>query len=151
MDFSIHYHLIYIDGFLAPVLRGDIDVLSIAHCHIDSRQRRRTDIIVSARRTHWVESHAVEDVPRRHLSAIIVATQRAGTIAIELIDHSPHPLLALPPFTYIILEVGNMVARLIAVPVGSYASLYIARSGNIFAQFMAEERIQAHLEQILTH
>ena len=129
--FTVDIKLLHIQVLWRPVVRCHFDVFSITHPDRNSLCAWRTDIINIAGRSHRIETDAVEHIPRRHLSAIVVTTQCIRCISVETIDNGTYPLLTFPRFFQVVVEVSDMMARFISMPIGSDTSLYIMCSGDI--------------------
>ena len=83
---------------------------------------RAQHVLVRAR-TDGIEAEGREDVPSGHLAAIVVATQPADVGTIHAVHDGAHPLLRLPRLGGPGVEVGDVVAGLVAVHVAAHEAV----------------------------
>ena len=125
-------------------------MFTVAHLHIDRSKPGRTQIIHIAGRSCRIESHGIEYIPGRHLSAIVISTECIRLIPIKGIHDITHLLLAFPGLFQVIIEIQDLMARLITMPVSPYPSLNIVCPGDIIGHLGNEHRIEAFPEQIFS-
>ena len=137
--FSIEIDLLHIDIGLGPVLCRHLYAPAVEKPHLRSRYSRRTKVVNIAGRGRRVESEGIEDVPGGHLAAVIIAAQGARLIAIEIVGYIADPFLAFPRLADVIVQIGDPVTRLIAVPIASDAAPDIVCARNILRKLHGEQ------------
>ena len=147
----VDIHAADVEVLGAPVLGRHAYRPSAREVHRHPLDRRRADVVDVARRRRRVESHGVEKIPRRHLSAVVVAAQRPRLVAVEGVRDAAHPLLALPRLAEVVVEVDDVVAGLVAVPVGADAPLDVVGARDVVGQLGHEERVEAPLVERAAH
>ena len=85
--------------------------------HFGPVEERRSEPVASARRLGFVHAQRREDVPRRHLTHILVARQSVRPVVVERREHLADLVGRLPRLPQHRIEVQNMVARFVAVGV----------------------------------
>ena len=110
------------------VLRDDLQRLSARQGQFGARHLRRTDDVFATARVERIEPQGAEDVPRRHLSAVVVAAQPVGRRAVlgveDLLDVFRREIGASEERE----EVDDVVARLVAVGVLPDQSRHVAHA-----------------------
>src|SRR5664279_184004 len=99
--------------------------------HLGLRKRRAADHVIVGAGTDRIEAQGAENVPSRHLTAVVVAAQRVGLGAVLGSDHLMHSLLGLPRLAGVAVEVNDVMARLVAVPVLADAALNVIGSSAV--------------------
>ena len=74
-----------VNRFLAPTFRCHFQQTSVREPDLQAGNARRTNVVLIGSGAERVESKAVENVPGGHLAAVIVAAQRAGLVAVEVV------------------------------------------------------------------
>ena len=150
--FAIHQQAFDETIAVAHPLGTHLNSTSVGQRNAEVRQIGSTNHILIAARTYRIKAQRRENIPRRHLSAIIVAPKATNIIAIHAVHDGAHPLLRLPGFLRPGIEVRHMVARFVAV----YVSPDEAVSRNVLVvgiiyrwQIHAEERIEPLSEHLL--
>ena len=136
---AVEIDLLHIDIGLGPVLRRHLYAPAVEKTHLGSRDSRRAKVVNIAGRGCRIESEGIEDVPGGHLSAVIIAAQGARLVAVEIVGHIADPFLAFPRLADVIVQIGDPVARLIAVPVASDAAPDVVCARNILRKFHGEQ------------
>ena len=95
------------DGILLAILQIERDLLETGGCKH----------ITACCRTDGIEAHRREDIPSRHLSCVIIARESSRGIIILSIENMGHTFNGLLTLANEIIEVGYLVAGLIAMPV----------------------------------
>ena len=91
--------------------------LSVGQMDDGLLEQGATDAINRLTGAYLIEAHGVEQVPSRHLSTVLVTTQAVGIVEVEGMEHLVHNLLCAPRLSHIVVEVGNVVARFVAVSI----------------------------------
>ena len=73
--------------------------------------------------TDRIETQGAEDVPGRHLAAVVVAAERVGLVAVLRLHDLMHAVLRLPRLAGVAVEVDDVMARFVAVPVFADAAV----------------------------
>ena len=108
------------------------------------KQRTADDVIVHARRNR-IKAHGAEHIPGRHLSGIVISGKPVRVVGILRVKNFPDALLRLPRRAGIVVEIGDVMTRFVAVPVLSDpADAAVVVSGKIGLQIGFEIFIPAH-------
>ena len=91
--------------------------------------------------TYGIEAQTGEDVPCRHLAAVLVADDAFGRRGVHLVQQAARQLLRLPRLSHIIIKVSHMVARLVAVGVLPHQPRHVAHVELHFVRFEREEPV----------
>ena len=91
----VETHLLHITVRIAHLRCFDFQALAIAQTHFHIGQVWRPYYILVAARANGVEAHGGEDVPRRHLAAVVVATQAVDVVLVEAVHDLAQPILCL--------------------------------------------------------
>ena len=94
--FSVEVRGLDVNRFLAPAFRGHLQSAAVREPDLQAGNAWGADVVLIRSGAERVESKAVEYVPGGHLAAVIVAAQRAGLVAVEVVGDVAHPFLALP-------------------------------------------------------
>ena len=117
---SVEHHLLYISVFVAHLRRLDFQGLAIAQTHFQIRQIRCSEHVLVAAGTNRIETHHRENVPSRHLTTVVVATQTIDVILVKTVHDLTKPVLGLVRLRTPIVEIGDMMRRLIAMVVAAH-------------------------------
>ncbi len=93
------------------------EALSIGQLKGDLWQLRCAEDEFAAHRIHGIEAHGGEEVPGGHLAAVVVADQSVGFVPVEVGGDLPYQSLRFPGAVEVVVEVGHVVAGLVAVGV----------------------------------
>ena len=92
---------------------------------------------------YLIEAHRIQNVPCRHLSAVFIARKSVGVVEVKRMQHLIHNLLRTPGLAYVVVEMGNVMAWLIAVGILAYQTGNIHRGRFTFQLGIGrEQRIQ---------
>src|ERR1035441_8488596 len=78
-------------------------------------EQRRADLIDGSSGGHWIEPQRAHHEPCRHLPCIVVAGKTVRGIGVLLLHDIADVLLGLPCCACIVIEIGDVMAGLIAV------------------------------------
>src|SRR5688572_8799468 len=81
------------------------------------REKRRADRIDRLSGSNRIKTKSAHYVPRRHLAAIFVADQAVGGVLVEVVHYLADVLLRFPRLAGVVVKVGNVMRRLVAVGV----------------------------------
>ena len=114
-------------------------------------EQRCSKLIFSAYWVNRVEAHCREDVPGRHLSAVLVAAKAVGGVAVHLAHNLRYILLCLFGFTCLVEQIRHMMARLVSV--GILANHSGAEDGQvgILGWGVGEHAVELLHEYLLAH
>ena len=104
-------------------------------------ERRRQDKLVRAG-ADGIEAQRREDIPGRHLPAVLVADDALGRRGIHLVEQAARQLLRLPRHADITIEVGHVVARLIAVCILAHEARDVVQADILVRGFEREEAVE---------
>ena len=105
----------YITVFIVYFIGADGKALAVAEVYLHVRQVRRSDYILIGAGGHGIEAHRSENIPGRHLTAVVVAAQSVDVVLIHLIHDLTYPVLRFPRFRSPGVEVRNVLAHFVAV------------------------------------
>ena len=74
----------------------DFEGFSVRQRELEGWQVRSTQYVLVGSRTNGVEAHGSEQIPSRHLTAIVITTQSADVVLVHAVHHLAHPVLGLP-------------------------------------------------------
>lgn len=60
-------------------------------------------------RAHLIEAHGVENVPSRHLTAVLIAAETVNVVAVLLLEHPVDKFLCAVGASGIVIEVNDVV------------------------------------------
>ena len=80
-------------------------------------EARGGDLELSASRCHRIETEGSEEVPCRHLTAVLIATDPLRSVVVQFIKDLARQLLGTGGATEVIVKEGKVVARLIAMSI----------------------------------
>ena len=89
-----------------------------------------------------IEAQAGEDVPRRHLAAVLVADDPRGRRGVHPVQQAARELLCPPRLPDIIVEVGHVVAGFVAVGILPHEPRHVAYVELHLVRFERKEPIQ---------
>ena len=126
--FAIEFHALdilvfaaVVDGFYHKLLAvGEVDGYLVV--------QGATNRVNRLARTYLIESHSIEDIPSRHLSAVFVARKAIVVVEVKGIQHLVDEFLSLPRLSGVVIEVYNVVAWFVAVCILSYKTRYVGRN-----------------------
>ena len=95
----------------------DGEVLSAVNVDDSLAENGRTQADFILPGADIVKAQGAQYVPGGHLSAVFVAAETVGLRSIQRAEDLPYSLLCLPRLASVIVEVGDMMARLVAVGV----------------------------------
>ena len=114
---AVHLDRLDVDVLTTDGGSQDGEGLAIRQLQLDAGEHRRANLVLAANRVHGIEAHRAEDVPGRHLAAVLVSAETAGLVGVQLVHHLGGILLRLPRLLHLVVEVDDVVARLVAVGV----------------------------------
>ena len=76
---------------------------------------RTSDLIDRTARAYGIEAHRAEDVPRRSLSAIVVAGNSQRAVSVPNVHQLPYASLSLPRLPGKVVKIRNVKAGLVAL------------------------------------
>src|SRR5213595_1785887 len=88
-------------------------------------ENRAADHVISRHRIHRVEAHCGEDVPCRHLPAVLVPENPRWRVRVSFSGNFANFLLGLPRFAAVVVEVPVMVAGLVIMMVMSAGEVLV--------------------------
>ena len=136
-------NLIDIHVLCGEVQRFHGEGLSFPHLDRNFGQLRCTEHQFAADRVHRVEAHGGEHVPCGHLSAVVVPDKSVRFVLVEVGGDLPHQPLCLFGTVEPVVDVGHMVAGLVAVGILAYEAGHI---GEVAGRFLrGVEEIVKHL------
>ena len=80
-------------------------------------EARGGDLELSACRCHRIETKGRKEIPGRHLTAVLIATDPLRSVVVQLIQDLTRKLLGTGGATQVIVEEGEVMARLIAMSI----------------------------------
>ena len=92
----VKVHFPDVEVILGPVLGSDPDGLPVVEGQLHPWNGRRAYIVHIARRGCRIEPHGIEQIPGRHLSAVIIPAEGPRLVPVEMVRDIPYPFLALP-------------------------------------------------------
>ena len=75
------------------------------------------DLELSACRCHRIETEGSEEIPGRHLTAVLIAADPLRSVVVQFIKDLTRQLLGAGGATQVIVKVGEVMARLIAMSI----------------------------------
>ncbi len=93
--FSVEGDLLHVTVFVADARRLDFKGLAVAETHLHIRQIGGPQHVLVAARTDGIEAHDAEDVPGRHLPAVVVAAEAVDVVLVEAVHDLAQPVLGL--------------------------------------------------------
>ena len=141
---------------VACALGADNDFAAIGQSDAEAGQIGRAQYVLVAARTNRVETHGREDVPSRHLPAVVIAAQSAYVAAIHAVHDGAYPKLRFPRLGSPCIKIGNVVTRLVAVHIAAHKAvgrdvfivlviLFRQVHAEQFVKALAEHFFSAHL------
>ena len=145
----VELHALDVDGLVRLARSIDDKLLARRHVQHRTAEQRRADDVLCRTGIERIETQRREDVPGRHLAAVIVAGVTAGSGIVELAAYLLHQLLSAPGLTRKVIEIDGMVARLVAVSILADEPAGIAvhlaarlRQGEVLVELL-DERLHA--------
>ena len=142
VGFAVEQGALHVDVFGAVVRGLDGERLAVADIDGSLVDDGRTDAIFSACGLNLIESHRREDVPRRHLTDVLVARKTIEVVGVHLAHRLAQQFRALPRLSDVVVHIENVVRRLVAVGILPDEAADVGR--GIFAKvaFDDEERVE---------
>ena len=137
---SGHVEALHVDAVAGVRLDGcRCAVFQMDGCLLEVR---RADSVGCLARAYGIEAEGAEDVPSRHLPAVVVAAESVGHGLVEQICHLMHHFCRAPGTSCSIEEISVVVTRLIAVSILPDESRDVALLTSRRLRWSAEEGIQ---------
>src|SRR6185369_7713352 len=99
--------------------------MSVCQMQSDIDKQRTSDHVLARRGIHRVKTHRGEDVPGRHLPAVFIPGHAVWLVGVVLLSNTPHLRLRFPRRATVVVEVTNMVAGFVIVPVMSTTEVLV--------------------------
>lgn len=142
MLFTIDIQFLYIDIPRGPIICYHLYHLAITQFQFHSLYTGRTYAINITARSYRIKAHTGKDIPSRHLTTVIISTQRTRLVTIKMTGNGTYPFLAFPWLPQLVVQEGDMMARFIAMSICPNTTLYIVRTRNILIHLNSEQFIQ---------
>ena len=136
---AVKENLVNIKILLAQSLGLYSEDIAVGHIERDARKLGRTKNITAADRIYGIEAHSREDVPSRHLTAIVVSAKAIGRGTILGVKYFTHKFRSTVGASGHAVEIDNVVAGLVAVSIVAKQSTDIS---HIAGKMNGKERIQ---------
>ena len=146
---TIDTKALHVPTLVAHPIGTNGDGVAIGKCHAKIGQIGSAEDILIATGTNRIEAHGREDVPGRHLSAVVISAQATNIVAIHAVHDGTYPLLGLPRLTRPRKEVRYVMTGLIAMNVSSHQTVgrdILVVGVILWGQIHAEEFIQTLAE-----
>ena len=122
---AVQHNALHILVVAAIIMGYHLERLAIFQMNGRLVEQRASDGIYRLAGAYLIEAHRIQYVPCRHLSAVFIARKSVGVVEVKRMQHLIHNLLRTPGLAYVVVEMGNVMARLIAVGILAY------QTGNI--------------------
>ena len=121
IGFAIEGDALDVDVLRRGFRRKEAEGLSVLQGQHGFAERGACQGVIRRTGADGIEAEGGEDVPRRHLSGIVVARQAAGSVEVFGLQDVAHCPLGLPRLSGVVIHERHLVARLVAVPVTALA------------------------------
>ncbi len=126
--------------------------IAVFEVNLHGVEYRAANIIYAVCRIYRIKSHCAEDIPCRHLTAILVSATAGRCCVVHLRHYLADKLLRLGGLSAIVVHIGNVVARFVSVYILTDKSGYVlqilavgfAASREKFVEFCLECLVTAH-------
>ena len=125
--------------------------LSILKVQLHLGEQRHAKFILSAAGVDRVESHRAHHIPCRHLSAVLVAANAVGGVAVHLLHYLHYILPCLLWLSNVVEQVCHMMARFVAVGILPNHSCTEYRQLGILGRGVGEHAVELLLKTPLAH
>ena len=125
--FPIECDVFYILIGVAEAVGNHCELSSIRQVYGGFRNLGRAQDVFSGYRINGIEAQGAEDVPCRHLSAVIIAAQTVGSGVIEAVEHFTNQFGGSARLACDGVEICHVVARLVAMGILSDESGHVAK------------------------
>ena len=133
--------------FCVRELLGDHrECLAVRQMHHGSLHGGASDHVVVAPRADGIEPQRVEDVPGGHLPAVVVPAERVRLVSVLRSHDLVNEPLRLPRLAGVAIEIYDVVARLVPVPVLADSPLDVVHA-LAFLRLRDEEGIELRRER----
>ncbi|MPN15864.1 hypothetical protein SDC9_163200 [bioreactor metagenome] len=150
---SFKFHPFYKAVF--GVVMGCIDhhILSVFQVYRCFFKERASQYILIGSGTNRVEAEGTKHIPCRRLSVVFVTTVSVRCRPIQTVHHFTHPILGFPGFTGVIIEIGHVLNRLVAMCVVSHVHdlhfPYLVDHKTIIAFIEQRGKIEHRVEHLV--
>ncbi len=126
--------------------------MSVTQSHLHVGHVGGADHILAASRADGVEAHGGEDVPGRHLAAVVVAAEAVDVVAVHAVHDFAQPVLRLPRLRGVHIKIRDVVAGLVALDVAAEHALagdVLGGGEEVVGDVHGEERVELGDELLL--
>ena len=123
---AVKFYAFHVDGLIRLTRCVDGQVVATRHMQYSMTEQRRADDVFCRAGIERIEAQRREDIPGRHLSAVVVTGIAAGCLVIECTAHLIHQLLSAPGLTGKVIKIDGMMTGFVAVGILTDKSAGIA-------------------------
>ena len=124
---AVQQHLLNILVRTTVVRGHHREFLSILKVHCRLVEQRATDGIERTAWANLVEAHGIQYIPCRHLPTVFITRKPVRIVEIKRLQYLVHQLLRAPGLAHLVVEVNDMVTRLITMGILPYQAGNVGR------------------------
>ena len=148
--FAIQINLLNIDIIFTIIRCFNSKHFTTTHFHFYLFKTRTAESKHTVRRIHLIESHSRKEIPCRHLSTVFITDDTVRLICIEVAHDETNLFRSFPLFAGICIEIGYVMARLIAMRILSDQTGDITGSTFTHTVIVRKEAVELRCKRLVT-